>query len=264
MLKVWTGFQSKNLLDEQEASSDAEERPLLLFPSDPTNESLERLLSMKFYFRAALSIPLLTVLVFSGSTLAVVPAYKLPINFHVVTKSAIYRGARPQSQESINYLRDIGVKTVIDLQGGDLDNFILGLIVPFFENGEKPEEIAQERQTITSNRMAFFNFPLNSLGNVSNDEATRIDRVLKMMDDPKFQPVYVHCAHGADRTGLVIALYRVKYQHWTRARAYAEMIDNGHNLLHMLGTFGMDGYLFKESLRKYFDQYWLAFLGGMP
>ena len=36
-------------------------------------------------------------------------------------------------------------------------------------------------------------------------------------------PVLLHCLHGADRTGLVTAMYRMIYQDWTKADAEAEM-----------------------------------------
>lgn len=38
-------------------------------------------------------------------------------------------------------------------------------------------------------------------------------------------PVLVHCWHGSDRTGVVIAMYRMVVQHWPREKAIAEFID---------------------------------------
>lgn len=40
--------------------------------------------------------------------------------------------------------------------------------------------------------------------------------------------VLMHCYHGADRTGLVVAMYRVIYQDWSLGAARSEMIDGGY------------------------------------
>jgi protein tyrosine/serine phosphatase len=42
-------------------------------------------------------------------------------------------------------------------------------------------------------------------------------------------PVLVHCKHGADRTGVVIAMYRILYQGWTKEQAVDEMENGGYN-----------------------------------
>lgn len=42
----------------------------------------------------------------------------------------------------------------------------------------------------------------------------------------------VHCSHGQDRTGLVVAIYRVKHDGWTKAAAEKEMLAHGfHKML---------------------------------
>ena len=41
-------------------------------------------------------------------------------------------------------------------------------------------------------------------------------------------PVLVHCWHGADRTGMVVALYRMVEQGWTREAAIEEMLEGGY------------------------------------
>jgi hypothetical protein len=40
-------------------------------------------------------------------------------------------------------------------------------------------------------------------------------------------PVLVHCEHGADRTGLITALYRILYEGWCKEAAIAEMMNGG-------------------------------------
>ncbi len=54
-------------------------------------------------------------------------------------------------------------------------------------------------------------------------------------------PIYVHCEHGKDRTGLVIALYRMRADGWSQEQAAAEMKEMGHTgLLDELFTGHMD------------------------
>ena len=42
-------------------------------------------------------------------------------------------------------------------------------------------------------------------------------------------PVLVHCLHGADRTGVVIAMYRILYQGWSKSEAIDELKNGGFN-----------------------------------
>jgi tyrosine-protein phosphatase SIW14 len=43
---------------------------------------------------------------------------------------------------------------------------------------------------------------------------------------------YIHCSHGQDRTGLIVGLYRIWVEHWSKPKAYAEMRAHGfHPLL---------------------------------
>ena len=41
-------------------------------------------------------------------------------------------------------------------------------------------------------------------------------------------PVLIHCHHGADRTGLIVALWRILYENWTRQQAIDELIEGGY------------------------------------
>jgi protein tyrosine phosphatase (PTP) superfamily phosphohydrolase (DUF442 family) len=49
--------------------------------------------------------------------------------------------------------------------------------------------------------------------------------------DPKNQPVYIHCAHGKDRTGTMAALYRMEVDGWTADEAIEEMRAFGYNTI---------------------------------
>lgn len=50
---------------------------------------------------------------------------------------------------------------------------------------------------------------------------------LRIATDPARRPVFVHCQHGADRTGLVCAAYRIAVQGWPKEKAIREMTEGG-------------------------------------
>ena len=50
---------------------------------------------------------------------------------------------------------------------------------------------------------------------------------LKIVTDPNRTPVFVHCQHGADRTGTMCAVYRVAVQGWSKDQAIEEMTQGG-------------------------------------
>jgi protein tyrosine/serine phosphatase len=41
------------------------------------------------------------------------------------------------------------------------------------------------------------------------------------------KPVFIHCQHGCDRTGTIIACYRIKHEQWTRENAWQEAVRYG-------------------------------------
>ena len=41
------------------------------------------------------------------------------------------------------------------------------------------------------------------------------------------QPIYVHCRHGSDRTGMAIALYRINHEGWSPEDAMKEAVSFG-------------------------------------
>ena len=49
-------------------------------------------------------------------------------------------------------------------------------------------------------------------------------KFLRIATTPALQPVLVHCRHGSDRTGTMVAVYRIVVDGWTKAEATDEMI----------------------------------------
>ena len=124
--------------------------------------------------------------------------YKELPNFHKVN-AEVYRGAQP-GIGGLELLKRLGIKTVLNLRDDD--------------SRAKQEDI--EAQTAG---LQYFNLPFARWGRPDDKE---MKRVLSIVNGPVNQPVFVHCRHGADRTGVVIAVYRITHDGWTGQQATAE------------------------------------------
>jgi len=52
-------------------------------------------------------------------------------------------------------------------------------------------------------------------------------KFLRLATTPALQPVLVHCRHGSDRTGIMVAVYRIVVEGWSKAEATDGMINGG-------------------------------------
>ena len=52
--------------------------------------------------------------------------------------------------------------------------------------------------------------------------------VMRMLRDTQHGPFLIHCQHGADRTGLMSAMYRILEQNWTPDEALKELTEGGY------------------------------------
>ncbi len=119
-------------------------------------------------------------------------------NFHRVSTD-LYRGAQPNA-EGFRQLKAMGVKTVVNLRSFSSDRKGIG------DTGLAYEHLYTKAWHI---------------------EAKEVVRFLQIVTDPARTPVFVHCKHGADRTGTMCAIYRVAVQGWTKDAAIAEMTRGG-------------------------------------
>jgi protein tyrosine/serine phosphatase len=126
-------------------------------------------------------------------------------NFSQVS-STLYRGGRPD-EAGVQVLAQKGVKTIIDLENDD-------------------QAVANERNWAHAAGLNFISEPMNPIERPKDRE---VDDILSKLTDPALQPVFVHCMQGHDRTGLIVALYRVIYEGWTPKDANDEMNALGFN-----------------------------------
>jgi len=113
----------------------------------------------------------------------------------------VYRSAQP-TEGGMTSAKNLGIKTVISLRDTELDKDLN----------------ASENAGLNT-----IHIPITTW-HVTDDEILKALVILR--DGPK--PVLVHCRHGADRTGLIIALYRIVYQGWAKEEAKDEMLHGGY------------------------------------
>jgi protein tyrosine phosphatase (PTP) superfamily phosphohydrolase (DUF442 family) len=119
--------------------------------------------------------------------------------------------------------RDLyGLRTVICLRDDDPDPDVeLG----FLPGGGTVKESALCRRL--GLRFVFIAPDLVSRRAVPGRRPEAIERFLEVMDDPDSYPVLIHCNAGLNRTGVLVAVYRMEYQGWSRAEAFRDTLDNG-------------------------------------
>lgn len=119
-------------------------------------------------------------------------------NFHQVNQG-LYRGAQPR-QGGFQQLATLGIKTVLNLRTAD----------------ERERAEAVEARAAG---LAYFNIAMEGLDRPTHEQ---MERALEIINDTANQPVFLHCKRGADRTGMVIAIYRITRDGWSVEQALRE------------------------------------------
>jgi uncharacterized protein (TIGR01244 family) len=138
-------------------------------------------------------------------------------NFQQVNER-IFRGGQP-SQEGFQNLAKLGVKTVIDLRR---------------ENEEGEHSTQAEKKMVETAGMRYVNVPMKGIVAPTDEQ---VSKVLAAMDAPG--TVFVHCKKGKDRTGTVVACYRITHDSWKNQKALAEAKSLGLHWVEM----GMKSYI---------------------
>ena len=119
-------------------------------------------------------------------------------NLHKVSHT-LYRGAQPE-EAGIPELKKLGIKTIINLRNfhSDLDE-------------------------IGDVKIGYETIPINTW----NMKEEYVVQFLRIVTDEDKTPVFLHCLHGADRTGTMTAVYRMAVEGWTKEEAMREMTEGG-------------------------------------
>jgi protein tyrosine phosphatase (PTP) superfamily phosphohydrolase (DUF442 family) len=119
-------------------------------------------------------------------------------NLHKVS-DVLYRSAQPTGAGMRN-LKKLGIETIVNLRSFHSD-----------------------RDEIGNTGLAYEHIYMKAW----HPEEEDVIRFLQIVTNPKRTPVLVHCQHGADRTGLMVAIYRIVVQGWSREDAAREMTEGG-------------------------------------
>jgi protein tyrosine phosphatase (PTP) superfamily phosphohydrolase (DUF442 family) len=131
-------------------------------------------------------------------------------NFSQVTPQ-LYRGGQPNDY-GFQQLKCLGVQIVVNLRHAS--------------------DGAQTNEEATVKKMGMEYVSISSYCRKPQDG--NVARFLRLLQEHPDEKIFVHCEYGIDRTGLMIAAYRMAKDGWTAQRALAEMRSNGFNWIHEL------------------------------
>ena len=120
-------------------------------------------------------------------------------NFGHVTDN-LFRGAQP-SGAGYNSLHEMGVSIVVDFR-------------------DEKDEIASEQRQVEAAGMKFVSIPWKGSDEPNGAQVAQFLDLVRTNPEAK---IFVHCKAGADRTGTMVAAYRIAVQHQSVNDAMAEM-----------------------------------------
>lgn len=133
------------------------------------------------------------------------PAWAQPVslpgvlNLHRITDQ-LYRSQQP-SAEGMARLKQLGIQTIINLRAFHSD-----------------------REALSGTGLLDAQLHVNTWHIEDED----VVAVLRLLRQPGNGPFLIHCQHGADRTGLMSAMFRIVEQAWTKEAAIEEMTEGGY------------------------------------
>ncbi len=125
-------------------------------------------------------------------------------NFSAVVPGKLYRSGQPRESQLVQWIEKYRLKSIINLRNS---------------LNTHEEELAH------THGVKLYNIPFSARTGLSD---TRWQKLREIMSDEENLPLLVHCRSGADRTGLVVAMYRIEVQGWPMEKALREMCFNYH------------------------------------
>ena len=168
-------------------------------------------------------------------------SYTYQKRFRVVTPGRFYRSGCMTAAGLEATIKMYGIRTVINLMEESPD--------PVLQPHYFAPASVKESALVTKVGARYIAMTVEYLPRhrALSEQPETIARYLEILDDPKSYPVLIHCKAGLHRTGVLVALYRMELEGWTKDQALAELRANG------FGEFA------SSSANEYIQQYLLGY-----
>jgi len=110
-------------------------------------------------------------------------------NFHIITPGKAYRSAQLDRDELKYYIKKYNIKSILNLRG---------------ENPNAAWYI-EELQVSSELNVKHYDIALSAKRELTDEEVRKLIEIFKSAP----RPVLIHCKSGADRSGLVAAMWKV-------------------------------------------------------
>jgi len=184
--------------------------------------------------------PLVIMLLFLGATRAPCRASAAVETSHVASQPAaagsklkyfssvddgVYKGSRPRIDADYRFLQSLHVKYIVDLQ-------VLPLLT-------RLEQRKARRYGITL---------IPGIMNASpfSPSEKHVDKILAILRDGRYHPVYFHCKFGRDRTSVIAALYKMYFLGMSQQEAMQYLHESGYGFKNGWLRGGLTRYLKKH------------------
>lgn len=130
-------------------------------------------------------------------------------NLHTVSEGVLYRSAQLSKQQFADAIQEYQLKSILNLRGAHPGE------------GWYDDEVAASREA----GITHYDYPMSAKRRLASDQIEPILEIVRRA--PK--PLLIHCRSGADRSGLVAALFRLAIEHATPEEADRQLsLRYGH------------------------------------
>ena len=138
-----------------------------------------------------------------------------------VTPGIFYRSGQLNAEGLADAVHKLGIRTVINLRDEAPD--------PEMQRSYFDWRTVAESNACKELGVKFIFIPPDLIPRrqIPAHRPVAIDRFLEVLDNPASFPILVHCRAGLNRTGVIVAVYRMEHDGWTPLQAWDELCANG-------------------------------------